>query len=358
MPWRHRGRRQPFVFTNTPTFSTSSTLEYPNHSDETRPKSPDKQPLKQNEPKNIECVCCFETVSLSEVTHCNSGAKHPHCKTCIRRVMREAIYGQSWTRMVDHKREGLYCFSTTTDACTGHISSIAIHDSICEDDDQGKKIWTAFHHKCIKTMFFERNISTRECPFCSALHAIKPPEPPTKPSLLSRLPFLSSFHKKTQQQPQPQPQPQLPLLKPSTRRVEKFRCRNEACGKVSCLLCKSEWQKDHTCYVAQRSTLRHQLDEAASDLIKRICPRCNIAVVKESGCNTVTCSCNASFCFGCGKELKMGDYSCCRFEQEQDVKVRLEDARSRIVKEWKRERGTVASSLQMCGLRRRGAVRY
>ena len=75
--------------------------------------------------------------------------------------------------------------------------------------------------------------------------------------------------------------------------------------KVDCI------QSDHlpkTCeeYAADLKTDSiHTVEEAMTDALIKKCPRCRSSILKEYGCNKMTCSrCCTMFCFVCGEQVK------------------------------------------------------
>ncbi|KAF7338212.1 hypothetical protein MVEN_02046300 [Mycena venus] len=84
-----------------------------------------------------------------------------------------------------------------------------------------------------------------------------------------------------------------------------FACRNEECGAVSCRQCK---QLDHlpkSCKEMEQDKnldARHTIEEAMTRALMRNCPKCQKAMIKEMGCNKMTCpNCMTLFCYICRK---------------------------------------------------------
>ena len=85
-----------------------------------------------------------------------------------------------------------------------------------------------------------------------------------------------------------------------------FRCQNGDCEKVSCRICRSEshiplscdeWKKEN------RISERHVLEEARTAALLKKCPKCNVQILKEHGCNRLTCPCGVTMCDFCGKDI-------------------------------------------------------
>lgn len=77
------------------------------------------------------------------------------------------------------------------------------------------------------------------------------------------------------------------------RRGTRFVCRNTACGLGSCTVCNKAWSSmtSHNCAEDGRKQLRLHIEQAMADAVKRVCPQCRCAFVKDGGCNKMTCSC-------------------------------------------------------------------
>ncbi|KAJ6248865.1 rbr-type e3 ubiquitin transferase [Anaeramoeba flamelloides] len=95
------------------------------------------------------------------------------------------------------------------------------------------------------------------------------------------------------------------------------------CGRVSCLKCETEYHWGMTCEeyqekLEQEKIERVQLDEknqqnnqASEDWITqntKKCVGCNAVIVKNKGCNHMTCTqCKSHFCFECGEIISNND---------------------------------------------------
>ncbi|KAF0441775.1 E3 ubiquitin-protein ligase arih1 [Gigaspora margarita] len=80
------------------------------------------------------------------------------------------------------------------------------------------------------------------------------------------------------------------------------------CHESFCPLCRVSWHKDLTCEEYQALPLherspedREVLNLAKNERWQR-CPKCNMLVQLETGCNHITCRCKAEFCYVCGSD--------------------------------------------------------
>lgn len=73
------------------------------------------------------------------------------------------------------------------------------------------------------------------------------------------------------------------------------------CRKQTCMECRTLWHTGKTCIEAQ---LFSELGAGLRALIRRhnwkTCPACFKVIEKASGCNHMTCTCGARFCYRCG----------------------------------------------------------
>ncbi|XP_051166058.1 putative leucine-rich repeat-containing protein DDB_G0290503 [Leptopilina boulardi] len=80
-----------------------------------------------------------------------------------------------------------------------------------------------------------------------------------------------------------------------------FTCMNLDCGKKSCRLCKKLDHSPKECErIEKNKKARLILEEKMTAALVRKC-RCGKEIIKDGGCNVVTCSCGESFCYFCGK---------------------------------------------------------
>ncbi len=75
----------------------------------------------------------------------------------------------------------------------------------------------------------------------------------------------------------------------------------DACGEKSCYTHDVPWHRDLTC--DEYEVNRKGDDEATQDLLAREtkpCPKCGVRIIKNGGCNHMTCkvkACNYEFCW-------------------------------------------------------------
>ena len=93
-----------------------------------------------------------------------------------------------------------------------------------------------------------------------------------------------------------------PCLVPAS--TQQFVCYQ--CKKESCQYCGVDWKKHmdygYVCDDVEgddESKIRKKTEEAMTAALVRTCPQCSVDVLKESGCNHMTCRCGFQFCYVC-----------------------------------------------------------
>ena len=94
---------------------------------------------------------------------------------------------------------------------------------------------------------------------------------------------------------------------------KEFRCFNLDCEKVSCRLCRKVSHVPLSCEEAKQEEgldERHEIEEAMTAAVTRICPGCKTPVIKEEGCNKMVCTvCFVTMCDNCKKRIDSHSYS-------------------------------------------------
>ena len=286
-----------------------------------------------------ECECCYGTMTFEAMCVCTTG-EHKICFTCIQRSVSEAVYGQSWMRNIDHTRGQIACIAPSDPACKGCISQELAQRAILAQKS-GAKVWTTLQEKILSESLQRLQSSSYikgksrsgiersplvQCPFCFYAESSDFYLPQnticyrintlTNPLLLlflflstlylifpiiflSALPSFFTFL--------PNPQPLLDNafkhLHLKTYLSPRFKCRNPACKRLSCLHCQKAWRDPHICYESARLSLRTTIEAARTAALKRTCPRCGVGFVKSSGCNKMVCVCGYTMCYVCRQGL-------------------------------------------------------
>ncbi|KAL9000092.1 MAG: hypothetical protein Q9169_001167 [Polycauliona sp. 2 TL-2023] len=197
----------------------------------------------------LECGSCFEDYPINKITFCNGDEPHSACFDCVTQWVKTKI-GES--------RYQLPC--TVESDCKATYSR---RERIRFLDPQLiERLERLEQQTCLR----EANLpNLEECPFCDFAAECPPIE------------------------------------------VDKeFRCGNTECQKVSCRKCKVATHIPMSCEEFKKEnglTERHQIEEARTQALLRSCPKCKKTIMKEGGCNKMTCSCGAYICDYCGKDI-------------------------------------------------------
>lgn len=197
----------------------------------------------------FECQCCFETVTINKITHCNGDTLHYFCLDCAKKNANNEM---------GNLRYKLICMSG--DGCVASFSAVERQRFL--DDNSLKALERIQLQAEIKQAGLEGFTS---CPFCDYGEICDPVE----------------FDRE-------------------------FRCRKTDCEKVSCRICKSESHLPLSCDESKRENRisgRHVLEEARTAALLKPCPKCNVPIFKDHGCNRLTCPCGGTMCDFCGKDI-------------------------------------------------------
>mmetsp|Transcript_14661 Transcript_14661/g.32933 ORF Transcript_14661/g.32933 Transcript_14661/m.32933 type:complete len:851 (-) Transcript_14661:120-2672(-) len=210
----------------------------------------------------IECECCFGKGLPDEVVQCSAG--HLFCFQCVQRLV-EIKLGEG---------EILKVMCPSTHGCQEALPPAELRRALPEAL-QGKldKCMEESNIQALKQISGD-GAKLEQCPFCDYV--------------------------------------QMMDTTPEENKV--FVCLNDDCGKESCRLCKEENHIPLRCSEVEKksqTTHRVAVEERMSEALIRYCPPCkakgiNSAILKEDGCNKMTCprsSCKAFFCYLCNQEI-------------------------------------------------------
>lgn len=84
-----------------------------------------------------------------------------------------------------------------------------------------------------------------------------------------------------------------------------FTCPNPECEKSVCRLCNADWDEEHLgkrceeLETGNETSLRRKMEEKMAEAVIRTCFSCKAKLVKQEGCNKMTCRCGAKMCYIC-----------------------------------------------------------
>ncbi len=203
----------------------------------------------------IECQCCYSDVPANRCLPCDGIEIHFFCFTCIRR---------SADTQIGLMRYTLQCFDVS--GCQAPFARSELREvlgSLIMD-----KLDSLEQEDEIQKAGLE---GLEDCPFCS-FKAVLPP----------------------------------------VEEDREFRCENSSCKVTSCRLCKEKSHIPRTCEEFRKDkglSKRHQVEEAMSKALIRNCPKCQVQIVKDFGCNKMTCTkCHTFMCYICQKDITQDSY--------------------------------------------------
>jgi hypothetical protein len=297
----------------------------------------------EREGEMYDCECCFVPNTLQQMSTCDLDG-HYICFRCIRHAINAALYDQGWARNIDVELCMLKCIAPMVDGgddCRGCIPPALVERALLEEKD-GADTLQKLEERFSSDALQKSQYPLVQCPFCpyaeidalalpdtnlfTGLRLRRKPLIVASVSLLELLCFqmarmclsfllpLSSFCVVINcalGQPLPLFGPVMNALRRIhlKRRGLRFRCLSPACGRTSCLSCRTPWHDPHLCYSSQLTSLRLTLERATTDAIKRTCPQCNLGFVKSEGCNKLVCLCGYSMCYVCREGLGKQGYS-------------------------------------------------
>ena len=277
-----------------------------------------------------ECQCCFTETAFEQMAACTTKS-HTLCCSCIRRAVAETLFGQGWAQNVDHTQGLLKCLAPSShESCDGLIPRYLLERALVQSKG-GRETWNVLQIRLMGQALATSQLPLVKCPFCSYAEVDELYLPPStvlyQPntahlrrsctliviifnfvpliilySLLCRLALFRRLPTVTQ------------LVSTSCARLtrakylpQRFQCQSTACGLSSCLRCFKIWRDPHICHESAALSLRATVESARTAALKRTCPRCSLAFIKDSGCNKLTCICGYSMCYICRQGLGKGE---------------------------------------------------
>ena len=258
-----------------------------------------------------ECECCFDDSPFEQIAFCSTG-EHKLCFKCIQNTISAALYSQAWSQSIDHARSAVSCFAPASDSCSGCIPNQLSKRAILQMRG-GDKTWSKFEEKLTKDAVQASESKLQKCPFCTYAEADEVYWPAgslefklKSTNSLSNLvlmlvaliwltPLIWQYFWLSLILPLPRlwlmTTSALDLLARKQRLSPRFSCQNPSCLRSSCRLCRVAWRDPHKCNEREEISLRTTIEAARTAATKRVCPKCNTAFVKDSGCNKMTCTC-------------------------------------------------------------------
>ncbi|KAL2196770.1 hypothetical protein P885DRAFT_60783 [Corynascus similis CBS 632.67] len=283
----------------------------------------------------IECACCFTESAFEEFASCNTDG-HMVCFRCVQHCISEAVFGQAWQRSIDKETGRLRCPAVESTECQGCVSHDHIHRAMLQDKN-GAEVLRQLEQRLADHNLVASNLPLVRCPFCAYAEVDDIYLPVTESDLRLRTESVNTFvlcilcicclpfvvpimllgymlalavfvtvlvqSKRTFGDKLVAEVRAAIVRRRRRRRGLRFKCQNPECRRASCLSCEKAWTDVHVCNESSLVALRTQVEQAMSMAVKRVCPRCNMSFVKNSGCNKLTCPCGYQMCYVCRKDI-------------------------------------------------------
>lgn len=275
-----------------------------------------------------ECECCFSDTTFEQMATCTTGG-HIICFSCLCQAVSEAIFGQSWSRNIDHQSGQIKCLAAlSVESCRGCIPRHAAYRAISQSKGGSEQIHR-LESRLADRALLKSQIPLIRCPFCPYAEVNDLYLPPEKfqyrlnrsapvtllfllLSALGLLPIAVMYAVVRAFSFYALPGPSV-LLSNSLTRLSRlrhyprrFQCQSPLCALPSCMSCFKIWHDPHVCYESAIQSLRTTIEAARTTAVKRTCPRCGLGFVKESGCNKLSCICGYKMCYICRQGLGDG----------------------------------------------------
>ncbi|MCO5567971.1 hypothetical protein L7F22_021667 [Adiantum nelumboides] len=203
----------------------------------------------------LECGCCCADVLFEEMVQCTDG--HLFCFSCLRRSVEESTFGSL-------PASGFFpCLDMT--GCDKSVPVSEIKRAVQPE------LFSKFEERqasdCIARARLQGLVY---CPFCNS------------PCELDE-------------------------------GIHVLKCPEQSCLKESCVKCREPSHVPLRCEEVEKpSDTRHrnQIEEAMTKSILRQCTSCKAELIKEDGCNKITCRCGQTMCYLCRKAINNYQHFC------------------------------------------------
>lgn len=275
-----------------------------------------------------ECECCFSDATFEQMATCTTSG-HIICFRCLCQAVSEAIFGQSWSRNIDHRTGQIKCLAPlSVGSCEGCIPRDATYRAVYQSKGGLMQI-RRLESRLADGALVKSQIPLIRCPFCPYAEVndlyVSPEKcqyrlnrsAPVKLSFLlllalGLLPIVVIYAVVHVFSPYALPSPSVLIFNSLSRLSRlrylprRFQCQSPLCALPSCISCFKIWHDPHICYESAALSLRTTIEAARTAVVKRTCPRCGLGFVKESGCNKLGCVCGYIMCYICRQGLGNG----------------------------------------------------
>ena len=206
---------------------------------------------------DFECGCCFTDCPVNESVACSAG--HLFCQECLKNYVQVILSGAGSSKM---DCLGPDCDATFSTVDLGFIDAKLIRGVV--ERQQKEMLASVYGNSPDEKVHY--------CPFCQ---------------------FTCLVHVAEQE----------------------FVCIQ--CQRRSCQFCGVDWKR-HMDYGTncndvegdKEAKVRLKAEEAMTAALVRRCYKCQTPILKESGCNKMTCRCGALMCYVCNQPISGYDHFC------------------------------------------------
>ncbi|KAK3271073.1 hypothetical protein CYMTET_20557 [Cymbomonas tetramitiformis] len=194
----------------------------------------------------IDCGCCCCSYAFDSMIQCTEG--HLFCVACVQRYVEESVFGNN------SNTSALPCMDTTSCKACFPVSEVrrALPHNLLVKYEQRQQ----------EDALMTADLGLVKCPFCG-----------------------------------------LAVDLPEEERI--LKCPRESCLRESCRLCREAPHIPFRCSEVEKKdavAVRLTVEEKMTQARLRTCPKCQVSLYKNEGCNKITCRCGTLICYIC-KEL-------------------------------------------------------
>ncbi|GBG65676.1 hypothetical protein CBR_g51976 [Chara braunii] len=271
-----------------------------------RGKEEDVEGANQQKPTvakdEIECGCCYMEYPFSDMVQCAEG--HLFCFSCLQRRVEESTFGNL------SATGALLCMDTS--GCNATFPQSEVRRAL------SPQVLAKYEQRQGEDSVARAQLTGLvRCPFCDFPVDLDPEE-------------------------------------------KVLHCPNKECGKGSCRLCKEPDHRPLKCEQVEKKTemnLRVKVEEMMTKAVLRTCKSCGIELVKNDGCNKITCRCGQHMCYVCRETIQDYEHFCrhprdpgkkctqckkCSLWTQENVEEVVKKAREEALKEAARQDPTIA----------------
>ncbi|EEH04521.1 conserved hypothetical protein [Histoplasma capsulatum G186AR] len=112
-----------------------------------------------------ECDCCLSDVTFEQISTCSVNS-HIICFHCIQRTIHESLFGQGWSRSIDHEKSTLRCLAPMSEGiCEGTLDPAIVKRAILAEKT-GAETYQKFEDRLVSECLLKSQLKLIRCPSC------------------------------------------------------------------------------------------------------------------------------------------------------------------------------------------------